>query len=148
MSYTRNKWWEEQAPNLYSCWIDGESKSLHKSWRKWARTPPTRAKNGKNTELGWAILSRIGLGWWLQPGQNSLNPLSPSSSPIRAIQLSVLTVLGSSGGSSCPFPPRFVKTLWFPVHSTVVKIRSLFLSSFISCVVHFFWFRNREMGGF
>ena len=38
-----------------------------------------------------------------------LYPLS--SSPARAIQLSVLAVLGSGGGSCCPFRPRFVKTL-------------------------------------
>ena len=31
--------------------MDRESKSLHKSWTKWARTPPTQAKNSKNTEL-------------------------------------------------------------------------------------------------
>ena len=55
-----------------------------------------------------------------------LYPLS--SSPVRAIQLSVLAVLGSGGGSFCPFHPRFVKTLWFPVHSTAIKFRSLFLS--------------------
>ena len=36
---------------------------------------------------------------------------SLSSSNARAILLSVLAVLGSGGGSSCPFRPRFVKTL-------------------------------------
>ena len=31
--------------------MDKKSKILHNSWRKWARTPPTRAKNSKNTKL-------------------------------------------------------------------------------------------------
>jgi hypothetical protein len=77
MSYTRNEWWEEQAPNLYSCWMDIESKSLHKSWRKWARIPSTRAKNNKNTELNGSSRGRkkgdkrLGLfcpGWSHQRG--------------------------------------------------------------------------------
>ena len=34
--------------------MDGGIKSLHKSWRKWARTPLTRAKNRKNTSGGMA----------------------------------------------------------------------------------------------
>ena len=77
MSYTRNEWWKEQASNLYSCWMDRESKSLYKSWRKWVRNPPTRAKNSKNTELNGSGGERkkgdkgLGLfcpGWSHQPG--------------------------------------------------------------------------------
>ena len=71
--------------------MDKKSKSLHKSWRKWARTPPTRAKNSKKTEQNgsgggrkkriksWGCFVPVGAtnrdqrpyicpGWWLQPG--------------------------------------------------------------------------------
>ena len=69
--------------------------------------------------------------------------LPPPPEPISSV---LLLFLAWVGGSFCPFPPRFVKNLRFPVHSTVIKVRSLFLSSFISYLAQFLLFRNREMG--
>ena len=76
-------------------------------------------------------------GWCLQPGQNSLAPLSPSLSPPEPFSSLVLAVLGSGEGSSCSFLHHICEDLWFPVHPSALKVWGLFFSSSLACIAHF-----------
>ena len=76
--------------------------------------------------------------WCLQPGQNSLAPLSPSLSPrpIHSTHLFLL-FLARERGVLAHFFTTFVKDLWFPVHPSALKVWGLFFSSSLACIAHF-----------
>ena len=54
----------------------------------------------------------------------------------RAIQLSVLAILGSGGGVHANFLHNFVKAIDSP-SITALMVRSMILLSYIVCVAHF-----------
>ena len=105
--------------------MDKKSKILHNSWRKWARTPPTRAKNNKNTELNGSGEGRkkgdIGWGSFVPVGatnrdQNpifvpvggsirdhwSQGPLVPVGSTNRNKRVKLRSRLVALTGTKCP----------------------------------------------
>ena len=79
-----------------------------------------------------------GPGWCLQPGQNSLAPLSPSLSPRPSHSAHLFFLfLARERGVLAHFFTTFVKIFDSPVHPSALKVWCLFLSSSIDCVAHF-----------
>ena len=76
-------------------------------------------------------------GWCLQPGQNSLAPLSPSLSPrpSHSAHLFLLFLAREKGVLAHFF--TFVKIFDFPVHPSALKVWGLFFSSSLACIAHF-----------
>ena len=77
-------------------------------------------------------------GWWLQPGQNTLAPLSPSLSPRPSHSAHLfLLFLARERGVLAHFFTTFMKIFDSTVHPSTLKVCDLFFSSFIACVAHF-----------
>jgi len=77
-------------------------------------------------------------GWCLQPGQNSLAPLSPSLSPRPSHSAHLfLLFLARKRGVLAHFFTIFVKIFDSPVHPSALKVWGLFFSSFLACIAHF-----------
>ena len=77
-------------------------------------------------------------GWCLQPGQNSLAPLSRSLSPRLSHSAHLfLLFLAREGGVLAHFFTIFVKIFDSPVHPSALKIWGLFFSSSLACIAHF-----------
>ena len=84
-------------------------------------------------------------GWCLQPGQNSLAPLSPSLSPRSSHSAHLfLLFLARERGVLVYLLTTFVKIFYSPVHPSALKVCGLFLSSFIACVAHFILQKQRK----
>src|SRR6185437_9548880 len=76
-------------------------------------------------------------GWCLQPGQNSLAPLSPSLSPRPSHSAHLfLLFLARERGVLTHFFTTFVKIFDSPVHPSALKVWGLFFSSSLACVAH------------
>ena len=77
-------------------------------------------------------------GWWLQPGQNSLAPLSPSLFPRPSHSAHLfLLFLAQKRGVLTHFFTIFVKIFDSPVHPSALKVWGLFFSSSLACIAHF-----------
>ena len=77
-------------------------------------------------------------GWCLQPGQNSLAPLSPSLSPRPSHSAHLfLLFLARERKFLANFFTTFVKIFDSPFHPSALKVSSLFFSSSLACIAHF-----------
>ena len=77
-------------------------------------------------------------GWCLQPGQNSLVPISPSLSPGPSHSAHLfLLFLARERGVLAHFFITFVKIFDSPIHPSVLKVWGLLFSSFLACIAHF-----------
>ena len=77
-------------------------------------------------------------GWCLQPGQNSLAPLSPSLSPRPSHSAHLfLLFLARERGVLTHFFTTFVKIFDSPVYPSALKVWGLFFSSSLVCIAHF-----------
>ena len=156
---------EKNKPQIFSTdgWTE-ESMIFTNVVKKWARTPPSpepRTAWNKLSELNGSGGGRgkgirgprsfvpVGdtnrdkrgafyPGWWLQPGQKPLAPLSSSLSlrPSHSAHLFLL-FLAEERGVLAYFFTTFMKIFDFPVHPSALKVWDLFFSSFLACIAHF-----------
>ena len=128
----------------------GNQRSSQIWWRNEPELSPLSwAKNSKNNNkwaewLGWGRGKEIRgpgafcPGWCLQPGQNSLAPLSPSLSPRPSHSAHLfLQFLARERGVLAHFFTTFVKIFDSPVHPSALKVWGLFFSSSLACIAHF-----------
>jgi len=108
----------------------------------WSRLEaPTRTKGHPFVPFGGSNRDKKGSfspGWFLQLGQMSLAPSSPSPSPRPSHSAHLfLLFLARVRGVLAHLLTTFVKIFYSSVHPSALKVWCLFLSSFIACVAHF-----------